>query len=159
MRTLDGRLFWAPHEGLTAACNLLRLSHCHLECGVIEFSDCSKPVALRMFSHLTVLLQSLRNRFTDYIGADYRFQAGRSNAKPKAKLLPQDAATLAQVRTHAEFCRSRSLKLTKLAIDYPKVTVVFTSESYYDFIFRSLDAADHWVRTGELMRPRADQRY
>jgi hypothetical protein len=47
----------------------------------------------------------------------------------------------------------KKFRLANLAINYPRGTVRFTEESYFSFIFRSLDETERWIETGRMIPP------
>lgn len=139
----------APHEGLTASVNVLRLELDYIQRRIQKPIDCSRSTAIRLGTDLIVRLCSLQKRLLEFTNEDWRFKTGKQRSPAVVPRKASDIRTVRETRLHLEQ-QANLIRVPSSGIDYPKGRFVFTHEGYFEFIFESLRVTEQWLATGEL---------
>jgi hypothetical protein len=160
---IDGATFWSPYEGLGCAGDLIKLMRCWVEADQVTVPDKSKAEAMRDLRELEQGAQAARVRVKAAMQEWNIVRSRRWRAPSPIYLGANDLQVLNNLQRQIEAIRTAIANsggkalLTNLVIDYPSAEIRFSTESYFDFIRRSIDESLRLGFDGKLLGPREDQ--
>jgi len=162
---VDGSSFWNPYEGLGAGANLIKLSHNWLKDGILQPALGSADDPVKALNHLEASVRALRPKVKFAMEECHQVQSKRKLEATPVQLSKDEVQVLhglqQQVAQFRQMIANSSGKFAigNLEIVYPSATIKFTTESYFDFVNRSIDETLILSKTGFLVGPSPNQSY
>jgi hypothetical protein len=160
-KTIDGKAFWNPYEGLAVGANLMKLMRDWLESGRVTSANGTKQEACKTLASLERQSRAVRPLVKEAMHEWYKAKTGKQMSARPIKVRHSDGQALAKLREQLSLVKTQftesngSLRLEDLAISYPAkgVEIKFTAESYFDFALRSADEVLEMANSGLLAGP------
>ena len=160
---IDGSRFWNPYEGVKAGADLIKFMRGCIESDALVVPGRSKQQACAYLSSIERHVKATVPKLKALMGEWGSVRAGRKVSAHPIFLNEQEREVLRQLRLRVEELRitieqsSGQMKLFDLAISYPTAEIEFTPESYFDFVFRSLDEILASAKDGKVIGPVENQ--
>jgi hypothetical protein len=94
-------------------------------------------------------LGSLKKRVVKFFEDDYRFKHRHQGRPAAVRWKSSDLHTLREARLRVEQ-QAGLIRMSAAGVDDSRGQFVFTHESYFEFILKTLHAVEQWQRTGQL---------